>query len=151
MSVGRQGGMEQLDRGLDDQAAVDGTGQRVVRRMAAGHLGFCVTQRDTELVDGSTGATLEVKGELDAATAPMLATSVRMAVSGGAAALVIDLAGCGFIDGRGITVLIEAVRLNEQGCVTSVAGATGTVRRILMLVGLSRFADERGPDRRGLA
>lgn len=83
------------------------------------------------------GTDVAIFGELDLATIDR----VRAALSGAIAAegaVVIDLRACGFVDSRGIGVLIEAaMRLRERGRKLTLRGVRPRVMRILEVAGLA--------------
>lgn len=51
---------------------------------------------------------ISVKGELDLDTAPELEAPLDDALAGGESSILIDLAGCEFIDSTGIAVIVRA-------------------------------------------
>ena len=51
---------------------------------------------------------VSVTGELDLTTAPVLEQALLALSDGGAGAVILDLAGCSFIDCRGLRVLLAA-------------------------------------------
>lgn len=61
-----------------------------------------------EVSSTETCTTLAVVGEVDAATAPLLADAVRTAIDDGPAEIELDCTAMGFIDSSGIRVLIDA-------------------------------------------
>jgi anti-sigma B factor antagonist len=77
---------------------------------------------------------VHVIGDLDLATSPRVDDALS---SADAAHVVIDLAGCTFLDSSGVRVLVEAVR-NASGTgrqVSLVAADTG-IRRVLEITGV---------------
>jgi anti-sigma B factor antagonist len=83
------------------------------------------------------GTDVAIFGELDLATVDQ----VRAALSGAIAApgpVAIDLRACGFVDSRGIGVLVEAaMRLRKQGRQLTLRGLRPRVLRILKVAGLT--------------
>jgi anti-sigma B factor antagonist len=79
---------------------------------------------------------LSVGGELDIATAPVLAALAAPAVRGPAERLVVDLSGLEFIDCCGVRALAAVTRAAPPGCPVVVRGATGLVRRVLDIVAI---------------
>ncbi|CAM5290127.1 STAS domain-containing protein [Streptomyces pseudogriseolus] len=79
---------------------------------------------------------LEVSGELDHHTAPLLAEAVNDAPFG-PYGVVLDLSGLTFCDSSGITVFVSAHRRSRaQGSQLSLAGVAPAQMRILRMVGL---------------
>jgi anti-sigma B factor antagonist len=79
----------------------------------------------------------ELRGELDAATAPQLMAVFLDAVSSGAAQIQIDLAKLRFIDSSGMSALIRIrVAANAIGVRVALRGATGAVMRALEIARL---------------
>jgi anti-sigma B factor antagonist len=80
---------------------------------------------------------LSVAGEIDIATAPILATAVDRALAAGAAELWIDLAATRFLDASGIHVLAQAkTRARELDRQFVVICPRGRVRRVLEICGM---------------
>jgi anti-anti-sigma factor len=87
---------------------------------------------------GRSGATvrLAVAGELDLATAPLLADHLA-AVGAPGADVVLDLAGLTFLDSSGVTLLLGAARrAARDGWALRVAGLPEHARRVLELCGV---------------
>lgn len=61
---------------------------------------------------------LHVAGDLDVLTAPTLMTHLDVALSGGAALLIVDLLDVTFLSSAGISVLVETHRLTEPAGVS---------------------------------
>jgi anti-anti-sigma factor len=82
-------------------------------------------------------------GEIDMATAPMLARELTAAIEAGDGAVVLDLAGVTFFDSSGLRVAIVAHRdLGERGRrLAVVCEPEGHVRRTFMLAGLADVLD----------
>jgi anti-anti-sigma factor len=94
---------------------------------------------DIRLVDGVQ--LVSVRGELDLASAPALAERLSAAVE--SVPVEVDLAGVGFIDARGLRVLVAA---HAQGNGAGGPGlrlvrASEPTRRLFELVGLARLLD----------
>lgn len=64
--------------------------------------------------DDVTTRRLEMRGEIDLATAPSLETRLRRARHAGASAIVLDLTHVTFIDARGLAVIALAFQLYGQ-------------------------------------
>jgi anti-anti-sigma factor len=102
-----------------------------------------MTRRETQLLDvrvlahGDDGFVVKVAGELDLATAPMLAGTVeRVRSENGFAALTIDLAELEFIDSTGLQCLLQiAGECEQSGLGFRTIGEQGQVRGLLALTG----------------
>jgi anti-sigma B factor antagonist len=84
-------------------------------------------------------ATVSVRGELDAATAPDLADLCQTVHADGARDLVIDLTETSFLDSSGLRALIEAHQLFSAGGNLALAHASEPVRRLLEITGLDDY------------
>jgi anti-sigma B factor antagonist len=95
----------------------------------------------TETEDHSS--VVVVAGEIDMATAPMLARELTSAIEEGAGAVVLDLVDVTFFDSSGLRVAIVAHRdLGEKGRrLAVVCDPEGHVRRTFMLAGLADVLD----------
>ena len=83
---------------------------------------------------------LHVAGEVDVATAPMLAEAIEAAVAAGAAELWVDLTATGFMDSSGLHALVGAhQRLRELNRRLAVICPDGCVRRLFDMAGVSRL------------
>jgi anti-anti-sigma factor len=94
------------------------------------------------LLDGDT-RTLQLSGELDLATAPILEQALEEALAG-EGRIVLDLRQLTFIDSTGIAILINTIELAKQGrdirfqpstapAVTRVLALTGVQERLPLL------------------
>jgi anti-sigma B factor antagonist len=92
-----------------------------------------------ELERSGAVATVSVKGELDASTAPDLAGLCHDVHDAGARDLVIDLTDTSFLDSSGLRALIEAHRLFTDGGNLHLAHASEPVRRLLEITGLDDY------------
>ena len=84
-------------------------------------------------------ATVSVRGELDASTAPDLADLCCSVHADGARDLVIDLTETSFLDSSGLRALIGAHRLFSEGGNLALAHASEPVRRLLEITGLDDY------------
>ena len=84
-------------------------------------------------------ATVSVRGELDASTAPDLAELCHSVHADGARDLVIDLTDTSFLDSSGLRALIEAHRLFSDGGNLALSHASEPVRRLLEITGLDDY------------
>jgi anti-sigma B factor antagonist len=82
-------------------------------------------------------------GEIDMATAPMLANELTSAIESSAVLVVLDLVEVTFFDSSGLRVAIVAHRdLSEQGRrLAVVCDPAGHVRRTFALAGLAEVLD----------
>jgi anti-anti-sigma factor len=82
---------------------------------------------------------VEIRGELDLATAPELEGPLEEAVRA-AEPLLIDLSGCEFIDSTGIAMIVRAWQQladgNGEGNRVVICSANDQVRRVLEITGL---------------
>ena len=89
--------------------------------------------------DDPLGVVLVLRGELDLATVPLLQEHLDRAVRSGAA-VVIDLAGLGFIDSSGLQVLLRADRqLRARNGQLVLLGGSRAVYRAFELAGMDRY------------
>jgi anti-sigma B factor antagonist len=87
---------------------------------------------------GSLGPCLRVVGELDIATGPLLRDALLRFADGGEGTILVDMAGVGFIDSSGISVLVDVQnRLGYQGRSLELHHVSAEVHRILDVVGLT--------------
>jgi len=85
------------------------------------------------------GASLAVHatGELDIATAQTLEETLRHALDGDVASIVLDVAEVSFIDSWGLRVLLRAAaHSRENGDVLRIRCGSGVVRRMLDVTGM---------------
>ena len=83
------------------------------------------------------GADITVFGEFDLVTADAVEAALEKAIAANGQ-VVLDLRACGFVDSRGIAVLIKAaLRLHEQNRKLVVRGVQERVLRILDLAGIT--------------
>ena len=100
--------------------------------------------RDGELnlrsVRSGRTATVIVRGELDCASAPLLADEVRTLLGEGTCRLTVDLGEMTFIDSTGLATLVWALRAaRESGGDVVLHGPTKNVRKVLAISGADRF------------
>lgn len=82
---------------------------------------------------------LAVTGELDAVALPRFCASLQEALADLPSRLVLDLAGCPFVDAAALTVLLDAHRTTARyGGELVLAGCTPRVLRVLSVTGLGR-------------
>lgn len=81
---------------------------------------------------------IDVAGEVDVFTAPKLRERLIAAVGEGNSHIVVNLTDVGFMDSTGLGVLVGGLkRVKERDGVLALAGAKGTVQRVLGVTGLS--------------
>lgn len=81
---------------------------------------------------------VDVTGEVDVFTAPKLREGILGLLTDGKTRIVVNLAGVGFMDSTGLGVLVGALkRVKERDGELAVAGAQGTVLRVLTVTGLN--------------
>lgn len=83
-------------------------------------------------------AILDVEGEVDVFTAPKLREQIIGLLTAGKDRIVVDLSKVGFMDSTGLGVLVGGLkRVKERDGILSLAGAQGTVLRVLNVTGLN--------------
>ncbi len=86
-----------------------------------------------------TTMTVTLEGTCDLATAPELKAALQPLLPPEVQDLVIDVSGLEFIDSTGLGVILGAMRrLRENGGGLRIAGAAGTVRRVLEVTDLDK-------------
>lgn len=84
-----------------------------------------------------TTVTLTVSGEVDSSSAPVLRKELDVALSAGAAEIVVDLRAVEFLDSAGLAVLAGAHRrASEDGVRMRVLASGRAVMRPLQITGL---------------
>jgi anti-sigma B factor antagonist len=82
---------------------------------------------------------LDVAGELDMATAPLLGDAIDDAVASGAAEVSVDLTRTTFMDSSGLNLLLRThARLDALDRRLTIACPDGCVRRAFAIAGLDR-------------
>ncbi|MFB4320488.1 STAS domain-containing protein [Actinomadura sp. 21ATH] len=82
---------------------------------------------------------VEVRGELDTATAPALREALFRALRPGTGPLILDLSGLSFCDAAGLSVLVDArLRADARGIVMLLAAPGPRLRALLRVTGLDR-------------
>jgi anti-sigma B factor antagonist len=81
---------------------------------------------------------LDVEGEVDVFTAPKLREKIIALLDGGTDHLVVNLEKVLFMDSTGLGVLVGGLkRVKEKNGELALAGAQGTVLRVLSVTGLN--------------
>ena len=92
------------------------------------------------------GPRIEIKGELDAYTAPRLRRLVDLLVDGSSLKLVFDFTNTIFVDSTGLGVLVGAARkARDAGMEAVIDSPSPTVYRVLELTGISLVIPVRNP------
>ena len=85
---------------------------------------------------------LDLEGEVDVYTAPVLRQAIMDQVEGGVKHLLINLAGVEYLDSTGLGILIGGVkRLKEQGGSLRLVGPSARIQRIFEITGLNKIFD----------
>ena len=83
-------------------------------------------------------ATIQIDGEIDLATCPLLQAILVDLVDRGCHQLIVDLERVGFLDCAGIRVLVDARRrVHEHGGSVRLVGPRPPVWRVLALTGMT--------------
>jgi anti-sigma B factor antagonist len=84
-------------------------------------------------------AVLQVTGEIDVYTAPMLRERIRELAAKGAVHLIADLSQVDFLDSTGLGVLVGGLkRLREDGGSLALVISTPRILRIFQITGLTK-------------
>ena len=85
---------------------------------------------------------LDLEGEVDVYTAPVLRQAIVDQVEAGVKHLVINLSRVEYLDSTGLGILIGGVkRLKEQGGSLKLAGPSARITRIFEITGLNKIFD----------
>jgi anti-sigma B factor antagonist len=101
---------------------------------------FVTSTHDFEIVAGGEphAPVLEVRGEIDVASAAQLTSAISDVIDRGVPRLRVDLSGVTFIDSSGMSALVRAdLKSKALGTQLSLVGATGNARRSIELCGLT--------------
>ena len=92
-------------------------------------------------VDDNTQA-LDLEGEVDVYTAPLLRQEIMDQVDSGVKTLLVDLNKVEYLDSTGLGILIGGVkRLKEQGGSLRLIGPSARITRIFEITGLNKIFD----------
>ena len=87
-------------------------------------------------------AVLQVTGEVDAYTAPLLRERIRELAAKGAVHLIADLGQVDFLDSTGLGALVGALkRLRESGGSLTLVISASRILRIFQITGLTKVLD----------
>lgn len=100
----------------------------------------------TTRIDARNGVTsIDLTGELDMATVPMLNDKLTAVEQDGSKAIVLDLRDLRFIDSSGLHELVEAYRRSEtNGHRLMLVGANLSTRRLCQITGTEFLLDAQG-------
>jgi anti-sigma B factor antagonist len=91
------------------------------------------------ITESGNTRTVRLEGTCDLATAPDLRNAMQSLVPPEVQDLVVDVSALEFIDSTGLGVILGAMRrLREGGGALRIAGAAGTVRRVLEITDLDK-------------
>ncbi|WP_084402220.1 STAS domain-containing protein [Lentzea albidocapillata] len=91
---------------------------------------------------GPARAVVELVGEVDMSTAPLLAERLAGLLAEDIDHVVLDLSGLTFLSAAGVNVLLAADRsARTRGVAISLAGCGGVVRRVLQATGVQNRFD----------
>lgn len=95
------------------------------------------TRDEGESPDGTRTYRVVVSGEIDIATAPLLAGAFDEVIAAGGRLVILDARDIHFLDSSGISVLISAgSELESHGGRLCIDGMSGAVERVLEITGL---------------
>jgi anti-sigma B factor antagonist len=97
-----------------------------------------ILQRDHTVI-------VQVEGELDLATAPLLDEKLAEAESGGATSVLLDLDRVEFMDSTGLHVLLARVILNGNGKRFALTRGSPQVQRLFRVAGVMDRLPFAGP------
>jgi anti-sigma B factor antagonist len=81
---------------------------------------------------------VDVEGEVDVFTAPKLREAIIGLLTDGKERIIVNLEGVAFMDSTGLGVLVGGLkRVKERNGELAIAGAQGTVLRVLNVTGLN--------------
>ena len=85
---------------------------------------------------------LDLEGEVDVYTAPVLRQEIVSQVDGGVKHLLVNLSKVEYLDSTGLGILIGGVkRLKEQGGTLRLVGPSARIQRIFEITGLNKIFD----------
>jgi anti-sigma B factor antagonist len=91
------------------------------------------------VAENGTSRLVKLEGTCDLATAPDLRQALQPLVPPDVQEVVVDMTALEFIDSTGLGVILGSMRrLREGGGVLRIAGASGTVRRVLEITDLDK-------------
>ena len=91
------------------------------------------------VTENGASRTVRLEGTCDLATAPDLRNALQPLLPPGVQEVIVDVSELEFIDSTGLGVILGAMRrLREGGGALRIAGATGSVRRVLEITDLDK-------------
>ena len=88
---------------------------------------------------------LQVVGEVDLSSAPLLRARIEELLHLGSRRLVVDLRGVGFMDSSGLSVLVASMkRMREAGGGLTVVSPSESILKVFTVTGLDRLFAIRG-------
>jgi len=101
-----------------------------------------VTPRAAGAAAAESVQALDLEGEVDVYTAPVLRQAILDQVEAGVKHLLIDLTRVEYLDSTGLGILIGGVkRLKEQGGSLRLVGPSARITRIFEITGLNKIFD----------
>jgi anti-sigma B factor antagonist len=95
-----------------------------------------------DTVPTDVGTRLELRGELDMATSPLLEELLNEAEVDGGNAIVVDLAGLSFMDSSGLHVFIRAARAaGDRGEPIRLLNCPDAVRKVFLITCMDHLLD----------
>ncbi len=95
---------------------------------------------------------LDLEGEVDVYTAPLLRQAIVEQVDGGVKHLLVNLSRVEYLDSTGLGILIGGVkRLKEQGGSLRLVGPSARITRIFEITGLNKIFDVYATEQEALA
>lgn len=98
-----------------------------------------MTEQSFDLGERSAGGVpvVEVSGEVDLATAPLLRERLESHLQAGATSLIVDLSGTTFLDSTGLGVLVNALkRCRESGGELHLVAVDPRILKLFAITGL---------------
>lgn len=92
------------------------------------------------MLGGVTGATVELAGEIDAATVGLMKQDIGDAIAANPGTIVtIDMTGVTFLDSTGLGALVSALRqAHDNGGDIRITNVASNVRKVFDITGLSK-------------
>lgn len=106
----------------------------------------------TPRVIGDNIKALDLKGEVDVYTAPVLRQEIVNLVDSGVKHVIINLTRVEYLDSTGLGILIGGIkRLKEQGGSLRLVGPSARITRIFEITGLNKIFDVYATEQDALA
>ena len=102
--------------------------------------------------EGGSAKALDLEGEVDVYTAPLLRQAIMDQVEAGTKHLLVDLTKVEYLDSTGLGILIGGVkRLKEQDGSLRLVGPSARITRIFEITGLNKIFDVYGTEQEALS